>query len=177
MRHALLVTTAALGLVGGLTLPAGAADTTTTFTLTAGALGVSAPVSKNLGSGSAGAPVSASLGDVTVSDARGTLLGSWTATAVSSAFTTGGATPNETIAATNVTYASGLETGGSGTAVRVPGQLSAAVAVAIDTAKTAFSATGALGTNSTTWSPTVIVSPPSSAVAGTYTGTVTHSVA
>lgn len=177
MRHALLVTSASLAVLGGLALPAGAADTTTTFTLTAGALGVTAPASAPLGTGAVGSPVTASLGNVTVSDNRGALLGAWTATAVSSAFTTGGATANETIAATNVTYWSGAATASSGVAVAVPGQLLAAGAVAINTAKTAFSATGALGANSTTWAPTVIVTPPAAAVAGAYSGTITHSVA
>jgi hypothetical protein len=34
-----------------------------------------------------------------------------------------------------------------------------------------------VGNNTTTWNPTLIVTIPSTAVAGTYTGTVTHSVA
>jgi hypothetical protein len=59
----------------------------------------------------------------------------------------------------------------------VPGQLLAANAVAIDTLTTAMSLTAGAGSNAASWNPTLIVAIPAGAVAGLYTGTVTHSVA
>jgi hypothetical protein len=159
-------------------LPATADTTTTTFTLTGGALSISVPASKDLGSAATGAStLSSQLGTVTVTDDRGALLGSWTATVSSTDFTTGAATSNETIAKSSVTYWSGPATSTSGTAVRVPGQATSANAQDLSTSRTAFSATGVVGNNATAWNPTLTVNLPSTAVAGTYSGTVTHSVA
>ena len=42
---------------------------------------------------------------------------------------------------------------------------------------TAMSLTGGAGSNSASWNPTLVVNVPAAAVAGTYSGTVTHSVA
>jgi hypothetical protein len=159
-------------------LPARAADTTTTFTLAAGALSISAPASSDLGSGSTGAgTLSAQLGTVTVTDSRGALLGTWTASVSSTDFTTGGATANETVAKGQVTYWSGAATASSGTAVFLPGQAAAVNAQALSVGRTAFSASAIIGNNSASWNPTVTVNVPAAAVAGTYTGTITHSVA
>ena len=169
-----------VGAVFGLlafALPARAADTTTTFTLAAGALSISAPASSGLGSGSGGGTLSAQLGTVTVTDSRGALLGTWTASVSSTDFTTGGATANETVAKGQVTYWSGAATASSGTAVFTPGQAEAANAQALSVARTAFSATAIIGNNSASWNPTVTVNVPAAAVAGTYAGTITHSVA
>jgi hypothetical protein len=170
-----------VGAVFGLlafALPARAADTTTTFSLAAGALSISAPASSDLGSGSTGGgTLSAQLGTVTVTDSRGALLGTWTASVSSTDFTTGGATANETVAKGQVTYWSGAATASSGTAVFTPGQAAAANAQALSVARTAFSATAIVGNNSASWNPTVTVNVPAAAVAGTYTGTITHSVA
>ena len=58
-----------------------------------------------------------------------------------------------------------------------PGQLTAAQAQSLSTARTAFSVLLAVGNNTVAWNPTVVVTVPASAVAGTYTGTITHSVA
>jgi hypothetical protein len=159
-------------------LPARAADTTTTFSLAAGSLSISAPASRDLGSGSTGGgTVSAQLGTVTVTDNRGALVGTWTASVSSTDFTTGGATANETIAKGQVTYWSGTATASSGVAVFAPGQASAANAQALSVSRTAFSATAIVGNNSASWNPTVTVNVPAAAVAGDYTGTITHSVA
>lgn len=173
--------TALVGAVFGvlvLALPARAADTTTTFSLAGGSLAISAPASKDLGSGSTGAgTLSAQLGTVTVTDGRGALVGTWTASVSSTDFTTGGATADETIAKGQVTYWSGAATASSGTAVFTAGQLLAANAQALSVARTAFSASVIVGNNSASWNPTVTVNVPAAAVAGTYTGTITHSVA
>ncbi|MET8158372.1 hypothetical protein ABZT47_18510 [Sphaerisporangium sp. NPDC005289] len=72
---------------------------------------------------------------------------------------------------------SGPATATTGTGTFVPGQESAAAAVTLDQPRTAFSKTTGSGSNSATWNPTVIVSIPAQAVAGTYTGTVSHLVA
>ena len=161
-----------------LALPARAADTTTTFSLAAGSLSISAPASSGLGSGSTGGgTLSAQLGTVTVTDTRGALLGTWTATVSSTDFTTGGATADETIAKGQVTYWSGAATASSGTAVFLPGQATAQNAQALSVARTAFSASAIIGNDSASWNPTLTVNVPAAAVAGTYTGTITHSVA
>jgi hypothetical protein len=161
-----------------LALPARADDTTTSFTLSAGPLAISVPASANLGTAATGsASLSGQLGAVTVSDTRGALGEDWTATVSSTDFTTGGATADETIGKSAVSYWSGAATATSGVAVRVPGQLLAANAQSLSTSRTAFSATGTVGNNSTTWNPTLVVTLPSDAVAGLYSGTVTHSVA
>ncbi len=177
MRNALLLATASLGLVGGLALPANAADTTTTFSLTAGALNLTAPASAALGAGAIGSDVSASLGSVSVTDGRGALVAAWTATAVATNFTTGTGTAAETVNKTLVDYWSGASTSFTGVSVAAPGQPLAANAVPIDAAKTAYSLAAGVGNNSTTWAPTVVVKVPAAAVAGSYTGKITHSVA
>jgi hypothetical protein len=174
-RRLLAVTALALAL---LALPAHADTTTTTFTLSAGLLSISVPVSADLGSAATGsASLSSQLGAVTVTDARGALGEIWTATVSATDFTTGAASSNETIAKASVSYWSGTATAATGTAVRVPGQLAAGNAQSLSTARTAFSASATVGNNTTTWNPTLVVTIPAAAVAGTYTGTVTHSVA
>jgi hypothetical protein len=61
--------------------------------------------------------------------------------------------------------------------VRVPGQATALLAQSLSASRTAFSASATVGNNTTTWNPTLVVTLPSDAVAGLYSGTVTHSVA
>lgn len=166
---------------GGLATTAHAAvtgDTTTTFTLTGGALAITVPASKALGTAATGAgPVSAQLGTVSVTDARGSLLGSWTTSVVSTDFTTGGATSNETIVKASADYWSGAATSTTGVGTFTPGQLLAANKVSLSTSRTAFSATVVVGNNTAAWNPTVDVNIPAAAVVGTYTGTITHSIA
>ena len=118
--------------------------------------------------------VSASLGTVTVTDDRAPLAGSWAASVVSSAFTTGGATTHETIPAADVAYAPGSATGTTGIVTPAAGL---GGALGGDPALTAFSASAETGISSVSWAPTITITPPSSSVAGTYTGTITHSVA
>jgi hypothetical protein len=175
-RLALALTLATAGSMVALAAPANAGQGVT-FTLTAGSLSVSDPSNTSLGSVATGtASITSSLGATNVTDGRGALLGTWTASVSSTDFTTGGATANETIGKANVSYWSGNTTASSGTAVRVPGQLLAVNAQDMSTSRTAFSATGVVGNNSTTWNPTLVVTIPSAAVAGTYSGTVTNSV-
>jgi hypothetical protein len=172
-----LLAAAALA-VAALAVPAHADTTTTTFTLSAGALSISVPAAKDLGTTATGsASLTSQLGAVTVTDARGALGETWTATVSSTDFTTGGASADETISKSSVSYWSGPATAATGTAVRLPGQLTAANAETLASSRTAFSASATVGNNTTTWNPTLIVTIPSTAVAGTYSGTVTHSVA
>jgi hypothetical protein len=166
----------------GLASPAhaGPGDTATTFILTGGALSVSAPASKALGTaatGSGSAAISTQLGTTTVTDARGALLVAWTSSVASTDFTTGGATANETITKTNLDYWSGAATTATGVGTFTPGQLLVANKQTLASSRTAFSAATVVGNNTVIWNPTVDVNVPSAAVVGTYSGTITHSVA
>jgi hypothetical protein len=164
------------GSVVMLAAPADAAQGVT-FSLTAGLLTISDPASTSLGSVSTGtATLASQLGAVSVSDARGALNGTWTASVASTDFTTGAASTEETIAKAQVDYWSGVATATSGTAVRVPGQLTVLNKQALSASRTAYSASAVIGNNTASWNPTVVVNIPSTAVAGTYSGTVTHSV-
>ena len=176
-RTATLIAAATLPAIALIATPAQAAssgDTTVTFTIAGGALNITAPASKSLGTGTGGTALVAQLGAVTVTDSRAALAGSWTATAAATTFTTGGATPEETIGKATVMYMSGTTTATTGTAVILPGQTAAPVA--LTAAVTAHSAAATVGNNSATWNPTLMINVPAQAIAGTYTGTVTHSV-
>lgn len=145
-------------------------DTTVTFTVTSGALSMSAPVSAELGSGAPGTDISGNLGAVTVTDDRALLSASWTTTAASSDWTTGGGTGPETIAATDVGYDPGsITTTGTITATGTPITLSG-------TATPVVTGTSGVGDNTASWNPAISVAVPASAVGGAYTGTLTQSV-
>lgn len=155
-------------------MPAGAlpGDTTTTFLLTGGALSITVPANASLGSTTAGSSsLAGQLGNVTVTDARGGLLPVWTATVTSTDFTTGTATADEKVTKANVSYASGGASS-TGTGLFV-GQLG----VALSAASRASNWVGVAGVNSSTWNPTLTLTLQASQVAGTYTGTINHSVA
>ncbi len=156
-----------LALVGVHT-PAEAADTVTTFTITAaGGLSISAPASADLGSvGSGTTTVSGNLGAVTVTDERGLILGNWTATASSTDFAHDSNATYD-IAKAGAVYASGAVSGDGGAAVGAGGSLAAPVVAA--------TRLGA-GNNTVSWDPTVTVTLSPTAVVGTYTATITHSV-
>ena len=145
-------------------------DTTVTFTVTGGALAMTAPTSSNLGSGAPGTTISHSLGTVTVTDTRALLSATWTATASSTAFTTGLASLAETIPASDVNYNPGsITTTGTitatGTAVTLSG-----------TPQTVVAGTAGVGNDTASWNPTLAVSVPAASVGGLYTGTLTQSV-
>ena len=76
-------------------------------------------------------------------------------------------------------YWSGPETAHTVDGVFTPGQASSAAKQQLSTvtALNAFDHTGGTGGNSATWDPTLEVRVPLTAIAGTYSGTVTHSVA
>jgi hypothetical protein len=47
----------------------------------------------------------------------------------------------------------------------------------LSVSRTAFRSTGLVLSISTSWNPTIVIDIPDAAVAGTYSGTITHSVA
>lgn len=166
----------ALAALVGAAGPAQAADTIATFQITAGTLGITVPASTvALATGTVNtgaATASGDLGTVSVADNRGALVNSWTTTVSSTTFVTGTATANETVAKTNIAYASGVADSTTGLGTFVPGTL-ATMAVA----GTAAAWTGSAGNNTAAWNPTLTFTLLPSQVAGTYTGTITHSVA
>lgn len=149
-----------------------ASGTTSTFTLAGGALSITQPASADLGSAATGATsLSGSLGPVSVTDTRGNLTATWTATVSSTAFTTGSASTYETVTAANIAYTAGLATSSTGLGTFTPGAL-----LNLSAPGTAGGWVGT-GNNSVTWNPTIAFTLSPSQVAGTYTGTITHSVA
>ncbi|POX54842.1 hypothetical protein [Streptomyces sp. Ru72] len=136
---------------------------------------VTAPASVNLGSATPGSTTTVQLGQVKVTSSNQMR---WTATVSATDFTTGRGSAAETIARGNLSYWSGPAVSKSGPGTFSPGQPTAASKVALDIARTAFSyASVSPSGTSCVWQPTLVMSVPASAVAGTYTGTVTHSVA
>ncbi|TKK87725.1 hypothetical protein FDA94_16220 [Herbidospora galbida] len=141
-------------------------------------LAITAPTSRALGSTTIGGQLSAQLGTVAVSDTRGSVTQiSYTATVSATNFTTTVGGNTSTISKPNISYWSGPATAVSGVGVFTPGQLAAANAIALTGSHTAFAVTSAVGNTSVSWNPTIIVRVPSSAAAGSYSGTITHSVA
>ncbi|GAA2272973.1 hypothetical protein GCM10010149_13780 [Nonomuraea roseoviolacea subsp. roseoviolacea] len=154
-------------------------DTTVVFGVSAAqGLAISVPDGPvGIGTGAPGDQISGPLGSVTVSDARAALNATWVATVSGTSFTTGGGSGAETIPAGAISYWSGPATSTTGAGTFVPGQPNAASAEHLYAPYTAFSKTSGAGSNSCTWNPTIVVNIPGGAVAGTYTGTIRHSVA
>ncbi|HTZ30794.1 MAG TPA: hypothetical protein VMC83_42795 [Streptosporangiaceae bacterium] len=144
--------------------------TTVTFAVTSGALTMTAPTAATLGSGAPGGSLSSQLGTVTVTDNRALLSASWTATVASTTFTTGTATGGETIPVADAFYDPGaITTTGSITVTPTGVTLST-------TPQAVVAGTAGAGNNSASWNPRLVVTVPTNAVSGTYTGTITHSV-
>ncbi|MFI7023051.1 hypothetical protein [Micromonospora sp. NPDC049900] len=158
--------------------PALAEDTIVTLTVdAAGGLSITVPATANIGHGVEGSSVSGLLGPVTVLDQRGSLTPNWTASVISTDFTTGGGSSGETIPNINVSYWSGPATATAGSGTFTPGQPNAGAAQIINVPRAAFTKTGGTGNNFATWNPTLVVNIPPGTVQGSYRGTVTHSVA
>jgi hypothetical protein len=170
---ALAATPAAPLLAATPALAQGTGSTPTTFTVETGELTISVPGAASLGLAPLGSTsISGPLGNVTVIDSRGSVSGSWTATASSTAFVTGSGTGPETIPASDVDYDSGPVVASTGVGTftpGTPGDLAAPI--------TAFTAASEVGNTTVTWDPTITVHLPASVVAGNYQGTITHSVA
>jgi hypothetical protein len=153
-------------------MPASAADTPVTVQVSSGTLDISVPTGPvNLGTvGVSGSPqsVSSQLGNVTVTDGRGGTAG-WTTTvsavdftgpqsiSVSAAGSSSYTTPSASVSGTATVTASDLNP------LYPPGPVQVA--------------TGVSGINSATWNPTIHLTIPANALAGTYSSTITHSVA
>jgi hypothetical protein len=107
---------------------------------------------------------------VTVDDQRGANPAAWTATVSSTDFTAAGV---PAIPASAVTYTPGAEVSHTG-----DGTFTAATAGTLSsTPRDAYVHADGTGNNQLVWNPTFTVRVPNSAVATTYAGTVTHSVA
>ena len=148
------------------TAPSGDPDTTLTFTVTSGALTMTAPAFANLGSGGPGTTVGAPIGPVTVTDNRALASASWTATASSTDFINGGST----IPATDANYDPGFITH-TGTITVTGTDITLS-----NSPQTVVAGTAGSGNNSASWSPTISVAIPATAVGGTYTATLVQSV-
>lgn len=166
---------AALMGVAGPAHAAGTGDTTATFAITDGGLNITVPASTvALATGTVNtgaATASGQLGSVAVTDTRGALVNSWTITVSSTAFVTG-TSAEQTVAKDNIAYSSGAATSTSGLGTFVPGTLAT-----MTLAGTGAAWTGLSGNNTAAWNPTLTFTLLPSQVAGTYTGTITHSVA
>jgi hypothetical protein len=175
-----LVLAAALATGAVLSLTAGVADAAqpVTFSITGGGLSISAPstpVTLAVNGGSTQA--SGQLGATTVTDLRSVFLGSYTVTMSASAFDHDG--PNDgdyAIPASNVTaYSDGL-TGSSGVIVAVVSTALFPASVGNPSGATLMAGTAQIGATTATYNPTLQVAIPSTALAGTYTGSVTQTV-
>lgn len=154
--------------------------TTVTFTVNApNGLTITVPNGPvAIGSAAPGGQITGQLGAVTVSDQRAALTAVWTASVIApGGFTTGGSSPAETIPSSDVRYWSGAATATTGSGAFTPGQANAGAAQSLDVSRTAFSKSSGSGSNSATWNPTIVINVPASAVAGAYSGVVSHSVA
>lgn len=192
MRKPLVLAMAAVMSVGVAALvpatasAAGSGDTPSTFALTGSVTGLAISVPDgstspvDLGSATTGAAsLSHALGNVTVTDTRGALAANWSVSGSATDFTnstTGGSTADETVTKANVGYWAGVGTAQAG-------QVGAFVPAGLVTAPVSLAGAGAsvgqwagVGNNTVTWNPTITFTLLPSQVAGTYTGTITHSV-
>ncbi|MDI2031103.1 hypothetical protein QFW96_20900 [Saccharopolyspora sp. TS4A08] len=170
-RMALVMSTCVLAWCSG-----GSAATAQTEPPQPRALTITAPTTANLGSAGIGDTVTGQLGTVTASDTTGVPTLTWTATVTSTNFVTGAGTSPQTIPTTAVRYWSGPATSTSGIGTFTPGQPTQANAVTLNSPRTAFSRIGT-GYSTASWNPTIQITIPSTAAAGTYSGTITHSLA
>ncbi len=154
-----------------------AVDTDATFQITSsGSLGITLPASTvDLGSVTAGSvSFTPSLGTVTVTDSRAAIVAAWTATATGTHFDLQdvGADPanvaNHRVANTAITYTA-VPSVGSGIGVATPtvGTLASGLATVV------FAGSGS---NTVSWNPTLGFTLLATQSAGTYAGTITHSV-
>jgi uncharacterized repeat protein (TIGR01451 family) len=149
----------------------GGGQCTVTTGVITGPLSMTAPASSFLGAGSPGTTISANLGTVQVTDGRG-FGADWSASVSSSNFTTGGGSPAETIPVSDALYditglatATGPATFGYVPQVNLSGDPQAVV-----------NATRVDGNTAVTWNPLIQIAVPGTAIGGTYSATIVHSV-
>lgn len=164
-----IISAAALALIGGMALPASAADTDATVQIQGGGFTLVAPVSFNLGEVAPGQAAQADLTGISVTDERAGELG-WISTVSVSDFA-GTTDPTEIIPAANVTYMSGTATPTGTATVTSAGTVTGFPApLAVQTASAVH------GNNTATWDATIEVAAPADAVVDIYTATIVHSV-
>jgi hypothetical protein len=168
MRKLLLI--ASVGAALAVAVAPAVAATPATFDITAGGISLSAPeVSVLLGARTAvvgvGAAISGPLGVVSVTDNRGGTTG-WTASVISTAFL-----GPVSVAALNVSYAVGTITGAG------PATFTPTAGLNLTGVVPVVAASLVTGANSASWNPTVTVATPAGLAVGTYSATITHSVA
>ena len=167
------LTNAATSAAVGSTCPAGtsASPCTSTVAVIGGSLSITAPASADLGATTPGGTLDADLGDVQVTDSRGFGAG-WTASVSSTDFTTGGGTAIQAIPASDASYAiTSLIATGTGTFTHL-------TTVSLSgSPESVVSATNVGGDTTVTWDPSIQMAIPAGAIAGSYSGTITHSMA
>jgi hypothetical protein len=137
------------------------------------ALAITPSATVSLGSVAAGTTtVSGKMGAVTVT-ASALTFPSFTATVSTTNFAGPG---GRTIDKSSIYYWSGPATPPPLLQNATPGQLTAADKKSLASPVTAFSSVGLALSITTTWNPTIVIDIPTSAVAGTYSGTITYSV-
>jgi hypothetical protein len=179
-RTPLLLAVLAAGATALATAGAASADAAqpVTFTLSGGGLSMSAPTTTvNLAVNGGSTQASGQLGAVTVTDGRATFLGSYTVNMTAIAFDHDGANDGGyAIPASAVTGYSGAATANTGTAVLVTTSSLLPAAIGGATGATIFQGTLEAGGTTATYNPTVLVAIPSTALSGSYTGSVTQTV-
>lgn len=179
--HVLSVAAATILSTGALLAAPASAGTGVTFTVNSGALSIAEPsTTANLGtalSSITGTSVTGKLGSTTVTDARGSLAG-WAASISSTNFDDGA---SHVIPAGNA-KAYVLATDGptlvQGIAVPSAGSyLTSATGLTLSNSGQSFVTATATGSNQVSYNPSLTITIPSTVVAGTYTGTVTQTVA
>ncbi|GAB2738552.1 hypothetical protein [Nocardioides pakistanensis] len=170
-------------LLGVASSPATADEVGTTLNVTVsgdpGLLSISVGQSAVSGEATAGGSVEFDLGAVTVTDTNNTIRATspWTV-AVRAEDLTHASEPGLTIPASNLTYLGTLPSVSGVTLLGVEGMAAWTTGMVMATVNQAIlQPTAALGSNSASWNAKVTVNIPGGTTAGSYTGTVFHSVA
>ena len=170
MKKYLLIVASFAALAIVVAQSAGAA-TPTTFTLTPGTLAISAPTSSvSIGSQGVSADpssISGQLGDVTVTDQRGGAT-SWVTSVIVTAFTPTTGPAVTAIPASAVAYSAGTITQSGVTTTKPATTDLTGVSPVVNGSST--------GLSIASWDPTLHITMPASALADTYTSTLTTSV-
>lgn len=170
---------ALLAAVMSSTAGAPAQAQTVGFSLSGGTLSITEPGTVTLTAGTltslAGSSFTGSLGSTTVSDQRGGLVGWTTTIAQTSAFSNGTTTlpvsSTKAWVAGAIVPTNGVATVSAGTYVS---QLTGLVLSG--SAQAFVSATAVVGTNTTSFNPSIAITVPSNATAGSYSGVITQTV-
>lgn len=173
-RKLVILAAGAVAALAVSSLPAVAADSTTTFSLTGSTLTISVPApTADIATGATGSTsISGQLGDVTVTDARGNLIADWKVEVSATDFTTGTATGPETVLNDDIGYSAGAAVSTSGVGVYAPG----ATPTLNETLPYVAATWDGSGNNTVSWNPTIEFKNLSSKVNGQYSGTITHSL-